>query len=93
MPAIDRARVIFSGTVQGVGFRFTTANTARRFPGVFGRVRNLPDGTVELLAEGIKTEVEALIGELSDRMSGYIVRTDIQWSHSDPQFHSFNIGY
>ena len=40
-----RCRVIYRGRVQGVGFRYTSASIARRFP-VTGYVRNLPDGTV-----------------------------------------------
>ncbi|MEE3179555.1 MAG: acylphosphatase [Verrucomicrobiota bacterium] len=38
-------RVIFSGRVQGVGFRYTTREIATGFD-VVGAVRNLPDGTV-----------------------------------------------
>ena len=41
----------FSGHVQGVGFRYTTRSVASRFA-VTGYVRNLPDGRVELVAEG-----------------------------------------
>lgn len=42
-----RRRVIYTGRVQGVGFRYTVHDLARQFP-VLGFVRNLPDGTVEL---------------------------------------------
>ena len=47
----DRRRVHFSGRVQGVGFRFT-CQVARPGFDVAGYVRNLPDGRVELVAEG-----------------------------------------
>ncbi|MBL8829940.1 MAG: acylphosphatase, partial [Planctomycetaceae bacterium] len=52
-PALSaiRRRVLFHGRVQGVGFRVTTRSIAQRFA-VTGWVRNLPDGSVELLAEG-----------------------------------------
>lgn len=49
--AIERRRVFFEGTVQGVGFRMTTRRLAQGRP-VAGFVRNLPDGRVELLVEG-----------------------------------------
>ncbi|HWN83226.1 MAG TPA: acylphosphatase [Candidatus Udaeobacter sp.] len=54
------ARFIVTGRVQGVGFRFATAREARAL-GVRGWVRNLPDGRVEGLAEGISSAVAALL--------------------------------
>ena len=47
----ERRRVYYSGQVQGVGFRYTTHRLAQGFE-VTGYVRNLDDGSVELLAEG-----------------------------------------
>ncbi len=44
-------RYAVSGRVQGVGFRMFVADCARR-EGLGGHVRNLPDGTVEAVAEG-----------------------------------------
>ena len=55
-----RVRVFVSGTVQGVGYRYSTLNKARQV-GVSGWVRNLADGRVEAVFEGIKTDVEAMI--------------------------------
>jgi acylphosphatase len=49
-------RYLVSGRVQGVGFRFFTEDAARR-EAVHGWVRNLPDGRVEIAAEG---EAEAV---------------------------------
>ena len=46
-----RAHVFYSGRVQGVGFRYSTREVACGYE-VTGRVRNLPDGRVELVAEG-----------------------------------------
>jgi len=50
-------RILYSGHVQGVGFRYTAKATARGFD-VTGTVRNLPDGRVELVAEGTREELE-----------------------------------
>ena len=46
-----QAHIFYSGTVQGIGFRYTVLDYARRLD-LKGRVKNLPDGRVELLAEG-----------------------------------------
>ena len=47
----QRRETHYSGQVQGVGFRFQTLRIARAYE-VAGFVRNLPDGRVELVAEG-----------------------------------------
>jgi acylphosphatase len=44
-------RYVIAGRVQGVGFRYFTDAAARR-EGVHGWVRNLPDGSVEVVIEG-----------------------------------------
>jgi len=49
-------RVVITGRVQGVGFRWTAATEAERI-GVAGSIRNLADGTVEVVATG---EVQAV---------------------------------
>jgi acylphosphatase len=48
-----RMRMLVSGRVQGVGFRWATVAEATRL-GLGGWVRNLPSGAVEILAEGDK---------------------------------------
>ena len=55
-----RAHVLISGTVQGVGYRYYTANQAKQL-GVSGWVRNLPDSRVEAVFEGTEKQVEAMI--------------------------------
>ena len=66
-----RKHVIYSGRVQGVGFRYTTVSLARRYP-VTGYVRNLPDGTVELEVQGEPEAVEALLADVAREFEGYI---------------------
>ena len=53
--AVERRRILYSGMVQGVGFRWRT-ETALRGLSVRGYVKNLPDGTVELVLEGAPTD-------------------------------------
>ena len=56
-------RFIISGMVQGVGYRYFARGAARAC-GVTGTVRNLPDGTVEAVAEGDERAVAAFRAEL-----------------------------
>ncbi|MGQ0536994.1 MAG: acylphosphatase [Methanobacteriota archaeon] len=62
-----RVRLVIVGKVQGVWFRAAMQKEARRL-GVRGWVRNLPDGSVEAVAEGEPAAVEALVA----------------WSHEGP---------
>lgn len=55
-----RRRVLVSGRVQGVGFRWAAAEAARGL-GLRGAVRNLRDGRVEAVLDGDAEAVEAMI--------------------------------
>ena len=66
----------FTGHVQGVGFRYTAQDLARNFK-VRGYVRNLDDGSVELVAEGDLAEIDHFLQAIAERMEGLIKkRTD-----------------
>jgi acylphosphatase len=60
-PETVRVSLRIRGRVQGVFFRQSTADEARRLGGLTGWVRNLPDGDVEAVVEGPKEKVEALV--------------------------------
>ncbi|MFQ5463316.1 MAG: acylphosphatase [Phycisphaerae bacterium] len=62
-----RRTTYFSGNVQGVGFRYISQAIAAAFE-VSGFVRNLPDGRVELVAEGELDEIERFHLALSQKM-------------------------
>jgi acylphosphatase len=69
--------VRYSGRVQGVGFRYTAQRLAVDFP-VSGYVRNLPDGDVEVVAEGAPEAVEAFLAAVARRLAGYIRGGEVQ---------------
>lgn len=76
-----RATVHFSGRVQGVGFRYTTATIAQRF-GVAGYVENLQDARVRLVAEGNSIEIYQLIEQIQEQIGSYIASHTVE--HSEP---------
>lgn len=80
----------FSGRVQGVGFRYTAQNVAMQF-NVRGYVRNLPDGSVELVAEGPEDQTSGLIDALQSRMQGFVTRLTTQDSPATGEFQGFEI--
>jgi acylphosphatase len=88
-----RAQVIVHGLVQGVWFRQSTKDEATRI-GVFGWVRNLPDGTVEALFEGEKKKVEEIVGWCHRGPSGAeVTKVDIAWQKYKGEFARFEIRY
>lgn len=83
--------VLFSGRVQGVGFRYSAKTVATGFE-VTGIVRNLPDGRVELIADGLRSELDAFRAALHDAgLAGFIRDEQISWGNATNQFRGFEI--
>jgi acylphosphatase len=70
-------RIYYSGRVQGVGFRYTAQRLAAGFR-VAGSVRNLADGTVELIVEGEPDQVDGFRTALERQMAGYVEEIRVQ---------------
>ena len=87
---MERRIVTYSGHVQGVGFRYTAKRIASRFP-VTGYVRNMPNGTVELVAEGEPHELDQFLSTLRERMKDYIHKVHIQRQAATGEFDGFHI--
>lgn len=84
--------IIFIGQVQGVGFRFTAFHTANRYK-LTGFVRNSPDGTVEMLAQGLSTDIDDCIREIKGSFAGYTRETKIEEVTLNPQYRDFKITF
>lgn len=82
--------VHYSGRVQGVGFRATASSLARRYR-VTGTIRNLPDGRVELLAEGSRVEVDGFLAAVRGRFDRNISSESTDWQTATGRFTSFDV--
>ncbi len=67
----QRREIYFSGWVQGVGFRYMTRNIAARFD-VRGFVKNLPDGRVLLVVEGVARTLDEFVAAIETEMDRYV---------------------
>lgn len=87
----SRLSIWYMGRVQGVGFRFTTKQVAMGFD-VTGTVRNLADGRVELLAEGLKPELEEFRQAILEAgLARFIKDETVAWSPATGEFRGFEI--
>jgi acylphosphatase len=82
---------IVHGIVQGVFFRDFSAIHARRL-GLSGFVRNLPDGTVEVNAEGEKVKLEELVEKLKQGPpSACVSEVSVTWSPYSGSYNGFGV--
>ena len=86
-----RLHVVVSGRVQGVGYRQTTCGEAGR-QHLVGWVRNLPDGRVEAVFEGIRDELEEMLSWCSHGPAfADVVKIDVAWEEASGKFTEFEI--
>jgi acylphosphatase len=84
--------IIFTGQVQGIGFRFTALDIANRYK-LTGLVRNLPDGTVEMITQGPSEDVADCIRDIKEAFEGYIRETKTEEIPPDPKYTDFKITF
>ena len=91
---LQRYHVIIKGRVQGVGFRYNTKSNADKL-GITGWVRNKPDGSVEVLAEGTEHQLLNFKYLLKEGSISAIVKTIEAVSHlpATGEFDRFDIRY
>ncbi|MBM3791869.1 MAG: acylphosphatase [Acidobacteria bacterium] len=83
--------IIVHGMVQGVGFRWFVQRIGERL-GLTGNVRNLPDGTVEIIVEGSGKKIEEFMREVSRGPSmSRVERLEVQDRKPSGRFGSFLI--
>ena len=88
----ERIHAVFIGDVQGIGFRYTCQRIAQG-SGVSGWVRNLRNGTVEVIAEAPKEVLVQFLERLKDRFAGYVRSVDVSWEPASGEFGDFTITF
>ena len=84
-------QVYYTGRVQGVGFRYQTREVAAGYE-VTGFVRNLPDGRVELVAEGERQELTEFREAIrKSGLNGFIRNEVVTWADASGEFRGFGI--
>ena len=91
MPRSARLEAIVHGLVQGVFFRHSTRIEAARL-GLTGTVRNLPDGTVGVIAEGTRERLDRLVTWLDRGPELAVVdRVEVKWADAAGTYADFRI--
>ena len=93
MTDLASVQAIVYGRVQGVFFRDFVARRATEL-GLTGYVRNLPDGSVEVLTEGERKQLEKLIGYLKVGPSvARVEKVVTSWSEYSGSYSGFRVRY
>ncbi|MBU0503094.1 MAG: acylphosphatase [Candidatus Omnitrophota bacterium] len=87
-----RVHIYYSGRVQGVGFRYTARDIAEEL-GVWGRVKNLADGRVELNAEAEEDALNNFQERIKQSFSRYIRDTQLNWGPASGEYNDFRIEF
>ena len=89
--SLKRVELLIEGMVQGVGFRYFVYQKAQQLR-VNGWVRNLPDGRVQVVAEGDQSSLEELISELTTGPNfSRVQNVEIDWSEPTGRYSSFEV--
>lgn len=90
---MQRAHIIVHGLVQGVFFRHNTKRKALSL-GLKGYAKNMPDGTVEVFAEGPEDKIKELIGFCKKGPeAAEVSRVDVKFGKARDEFESFDVRF
>ena len=84
--------IVFRGRVQGVGFRYTAHRIAMQY-GLTGWVRNVCDGTVEMVLQGSQQQIHNCLKDIQESFQGYINNITVDDIEHDSQFEDFKITF
>ena len=88
-----RLQAFVSGAVQGVGYRYFAMNAAHEL-GVTGWVRNLYDGSVQVVAVGPREALEAFLNHLRHGPhSGRVDEVRTSWFAYQTEFDRFEVRF
>ena len=88
---MQKVRVIYTGRVQGVGFRMTVREIAKKHK-VHGSVCNVANGSVELLAVGSGSSLMKFLEAIDQSMSRFIEGCTVDWlDGAEGEFEDFSI--
>ena len=85
-----QAHIFYSGTVQGVGFRYAVRGLAQDLD-LKGWVKNLDDGRVEMVAEGPQVKIEILCQAIEKQFGSYIRGQEKEVKDTRGEFKEFKI--
>ena len=88
---MKRMHVLFSGAVQGIGFRFTCRDIAENLGNISGTVENLFDRRVELVAEGEEENLVEFLQKITEYFGRNIRDKKIEWENATHEFKGFTI--
>ena len=90
-PSPERLHAVIEGHVQGVSFRYYTQAEAQRL-GLNGWVRNRPDGSVEVTAEGPRSALDQFLAFLQRGPSAaHVAQVHSEWAPARGEFDRFDI--
>jgi len=90
---MKKAYIKVFGRVQGVFYRYSAMNKATEF-GLGGWVKNIQDGSVELMCEGDEKDIEKMIAWCNHGPPGaFVEKADVIWENYSGEFKKFKIKY
>lgn len=86
-----QAKILISGSVQGVGFRYFVKGMAKNL-GLTGWVRNTEEGNVEAIFQGIKENIEKMVTLCREGPPmAEVKNVEVSWEESGKKFDAFEI--